>query len=460
MNAKSWSKRGIFVCSSAALLALSACSSGGGANGGNTAANIEQKNMSGSGSGGKQAITMSVVSTNRFLQQAEEKFEAANPDIDIQIKESHTVPQDGTGRSSIRGGYDPATIEKHVTTVNAELMNGNASDIIAVDTLAYSKYADKGLLTDLTQYMSKLNAEDYYMNVFDSLKYKDKLYTITPAVSTGLWFGNKERIEGMNLDPKAWTWEQFAEKMGELAKAGGDPAVQWMPTDMLLIDRVSAEAEKFINLSDKKASFDDKTFIDLLNQIKSFYDQKIFQEPQMTGGVSKAVKIGEKLSRKEAFLPSVFMNISSVTFGQMVFDQPQIFSPPKSGSAEGNSFKSTILLSINNKSEKKEAAWKFLQFLLSEEMQSSRELGGLPVNKKAIDGQVKEMEQMEGAPKPTPEDVEMTKGLLADLKRSGTIDPKIETIIKDETAPFFEGQKSAEDAAKSIQNKVALYLEE
>ncbi|OXM16961.1 extracellular solute-binding protein [Paenibacillus herberti] len=459
MNVKTWSKRGIFVGSSAALLALSACSSSVGSTGGNTAAN-EQKNTSDPGSGGKQAITMSVVSTNRFLQQAEEKFEAANLDIDIQIKESHIVPQDGTGRMSIRGGYDPAAIEKHVTTVNAELMNGNASDIIAVDTLAYSKYADKGLLADLTDYMRKLNAEDYYINVFDSLKYKDKLYTITPGVSTGLWFGNKERIEGMNLDPKAWTWDQFGEKMGELAKAGGDPVVQWMPVDMLLLDRVSAEAEKFINLSDKKASFEDKAFIDLLNQIKSFYDQKIFQEPEMTGGVSKAVKIGEKLSRKEAFISSAFMDISSVSLGQMMFDQSQIFSPPKSGSAEGNSFKPTILLSINNKSEKKEAAWKFLQFLLSEEMQSSRELGGLPINKKAVDGQVKALEQTEGAFKPTAEDVEMTKGLLADLKRSGTIDPKIETIIKEETAPFFEGQKSAEDAAKSIQNKVTLYLEE
>lgn len=460
MNVKSWSRRGILAGSSAILLALSACGASAEPPAGNKNNSVNEQQTE-PGSGGKQVITMSVVTSTRFLQQAEEKFEAANPDIDLQIKESHTVPQDGTMKMAIGGGYDPVAVEKHVTTVNAELMNGNASDIIAVDTLAYNKYADKGLLADLSELMSELKAEDYYINLFDGLKYKDKSYMIAPAVMTNIWFGNKERIDGMNLDPNSWTWEQFAEKMGELAKAGGDPAVEWIPADMLLLDRISAEAGKFINLNEKKASFDDKEFIDLLKQIKSFYDQKIFQEPEMSGGTSRAVKIGEKLSRKEAFISTSFMNISSITFGQMLFDQPQIFSPPKSGSAEeGSSFKPNMLLSINNKSEKKEAAWKFLKFLLSEEMQSSPELGGLPVNKKAIDGQVEAMSQIEGAPKPTAEEVEMTRELLANLKRSGSIDPKIEAIVKEETKPFFEGGISAEDAAKSVQNKVSLYLEE
>ncbi|MNW18556.1 hypothetical protein D3C71_2181650 [compost metagenome] len=39
-------------------------------------------------------------------------------------------------------------------------------------------------------------------------------------------------------------------------------------------------------------------------------------------------------------------------------------------------------------------------------------------------------------------------------------DLKITNIVAEETAPFFQGQKTAEEVAKVIQNKVNTYLQE
>lgn len=45
-------------------------------------------------------------------------------------------------------------------------------------------------------------------------------------------------------------------------------------------------------------------------------------------------------------------------------------------------------------------------------------------------------------------------------KRYGGMEPKIGDIVMEETGLFFKGEKSAEDVAKTLQNKVTLYLEE
>jgi multiple sugar transport system substrate-binding protein len=145
----------------------------------------------------------------------------------------------------------------------------------------------------------------------------------------------------------------------------------------------------------------------------------------------------------------------------------------------GTSFNSELPLAINNKSPNKLEAWEFVKFLLSPEMQSAVELGGIAVNKQGAQAQLDELRkigQSQGglkrqvrlmvdgkpfSPKPATEaEIARIEKAIADIRGYSENDPKITAIVAAETAPFFQGSKSAEDVAKIIQNKVSTYLQE
>ncbi|MCM3747039.1 ABC transporter substrate-binding protein [Paenibacillus pasadenensis] len=441
------------------LLVLSACSSAG-----NSTANqnppsnplsqsgLQDKEQTNDGNAKLEGVvTISVVTTNYFLNEAKKKFEAENPGIRIEIKEAQSLEMEGGGRVSMEG-YSPIAVEKYTTQVNAELMNGNASDLIAVDILAYNKYADKKLLVDFNEYMNEANGfkpENYYMNIFDAMKHNGGLYALPLSVTTDLWFADKARIKDANLNPDSWTWEQF-DQIVEEGESGGGPVIAVERPDLFFLDRVKGELDRYLNAGERKAAFDSPEFIQLLEQIKAY------PKGQYSSG-----KI------KETFYPYLKLTVPQmITFGHVILDHPQIMAPPAPDAGDGRAFKSDLLLALNNKSKVKKEAWAFLQFLLSEKIQGLQGpdgLSGLSVNKQVMEARLAELQEGKketGYKKPTAEEAQLLSDLMPQLKRFGGMDSKIEAILTDEANSFFKGEQSAEDAAKAIQNKITLYLEE
>ena len=60
----------------------------------------------------------------------------------------------------------------------------------------------------------------------------------------------------------------------------------------------------------------------------------------------------------------------------------------------------------------------------------------------------------------TDEDIAFIKSYLESVTTSIQYDAKIVSIIEEESAPYFAGQKSAADAAKIIQSRVSIYISE
>jgi multiple sugar transport system substrate-binding protein len=106
------------------------------------------------------------------------------------------------------------------------------------------------------------------------------------------------------------------------------------------------------------------------------------------------------------------------------------------------------------------------------------ELSGFAVNKKAgaaNENALKQVGQPNGSgpkqkimmngkeltPKPAEQqDIDRIEKALNGIRAYAESDPKITAIVAEESAPFFQGQKSAEETAKVIQNKVSTYLRE
>jgi multiple sugar transport system substrate-binding protein len=458
------------------MTTLAACGGKGSTTTGSTDAGASTDNAKQSEASGPVTVTLSVKSSNRFLDLAKQKFEESHPGIKIEIKETIAAPK-SDGKMVLRNGEkpDPKDTEKFVTTVNTELMSGKASDIIVTDgSFPYKKYADKKLLENIGDLMkndSSFKRDDYYTNVFDAMVYKNAIYALPAKLSINWLIGDQAALGGAKIADSKWTWKDFKEVVEPFAQDANKDGVQdgfaLINTDAAALFSLMVDSSygKLVDWSAKK--FDSQSFTDMLKLSKAMSDAKL---------VTK-----ERLDRAnvlfQTFTPMQYEDMIMIL--QMQFaGNGALYNVPSYNDAKGLSFTSDTLLSINAKSKQKKEAWEFVKFMLSEEMQTTRDLMGFAVHKKASQArqeQLKEIGASNGkmqlrmmgpdgkqfSPKPAEQkDIDRIEQALASVRSYAETDPTVMAIIEQEAAPFFSGQKSAEEVAKTVQNKVNTYLQE
>jgi len=120
-----------------------------------------------------------------------------------------------------------------------------------------------------------------------------------------------------------------------------------------------------------------------------------------------------------------------------------------------------FLPAINANSGNKDLALDFLSFLISEEIQSSPELMFCPVNRKAVE---KITELSLGGFTPEGFDIEKNLASFSELASRVTVAERIDQFIHhfvlEEMQRYFEGEESAEQAARNLQARLNMYLKE
>jgi multiple sugar transport system substrate-binding protein len=372
-------------------------------------------------------------------------------------------------------------LTKFVDTISTELASGKGPDMLLTNYLPYKKYADKHLLANMDELMKNdpsFDRNNYYMNVFDTMKYKDGYYALPTSVQyTNVWIGNSVRLGNGRVDDSKWSWQDFVNQLTPLIPAGGT-ALSHVQINNLLEMMLNPGSGQFIDMANKKASFDSPEFINLLNLAKSMVDTKV---------VSTDVDEGLSL-----FMPQGFFRYvpDMITQPQMSFDgKGSLYKAPSVIPNQGYSFRSNFSLAINDKSKNKQEAWEFMKFVLSDEIQEDHAMRGMPVNKSAfhhIQDSMRDLktfgkdglsvaqtgDKKSGDKKgtvngkqitlkpPTKEEIDRLETFITGINSVQETDNKLYSFIFDELVPFFSGQKSAEDAAKAIQNKVNTYLNE
>jgi len=455
-------------------LALAACSSGG-----NVANDATAPEASASGQDGKQTVTVSVFTEDRFLEEAVAKFEQAHPDIDIVIQE--TVPTDTSGNQMkvMKGPGDdgPAQedIDKYVNAVGTALMSGNAADLISVNYLPVDRYLDKGMFADWSELAGKdagFRTADYYERVLKGMTDGASWYAIPVNYSIEALIGNKAAIEKAGgADDSTWTWEQFlalCEKIASETQADGSKLQALSGVEPTEVIGYVAQS-LYGNLVTKEGgsySFDEEAFRGYLEQVKRLYDS----------GAASTDSLGKM---NEAFSTTTFtapMDLAMLP-GRLANGQGEVLSPPGSGQDEGLPFTSDLAFALNDKSKAKGAAWEFVKFLLSEEIQSSPSMMAFPVHQTSVktrltqfaedlqSGRAKVMMKGPdgGAAQPvsiTDEQIESALALLPSVGKYNRKDDKVIGIIEEETSAYFSGSKTAEAVAKAVAGRAETYLNE
>jgi multiple sugar transport system substrate-binding protein len=145
-----------------------------------------------------------------LVNSAADKLRSNHPDLDINIKYIET----GTDNNNTR-----------YQMLNA-IANHTSLDIVTLDQIWLGEFAQKRLLTDLTNYTKKWGRQnDWYQVSWDGGVYNNTVYGIWAWTDVrGIWYW-KDLLDEANVDPNSLkTWDGYmesAKKLNSVLRAKG-----------------------------------------------------------------------------------------------------------------------------------------------------------------------------------------------------------------------------------------------
>ncbi|MCD8379235.1 MAG: extracellular solute-binding protein [Lachnospiraceae bacterium] len=426
----------------------------------------------------KTTLTLALFSSDSYTQEYVVAFNKANDQYRIEIKTylDYTLITDYNDYQTY---YDDA-----VTRMQNDLVSGDGADIImtgyGVNT---NTLISSGLLEDLVPYLDErgYTRDQFVTQVYDAYLRDGKLYELPSEFELQTVYALSELVG----DSSGWTLEEAAEVIANLPEG-----MEWFmgeTCDQMLNTLLTYGYTGFINEEDHTCSFDSEEFKALLELAAAFPE-----ESNETWEESEPTKIQNgTLAAEEVYI----YDLDELQLYRAHFEGKKYTAIGYPGvGGNGTIISGTgSTYAICSKSEYKDAAADFIVSTLTEDTT----WGGyaFSILQSELDAYFEEETTVEyeldengdpyldedGNPiviggssgigyqdgweywyEPcTEEDVEEFYELLngaVTVANSGN--SEILAIIEEEAGSFFSGQKSVDDVAEIIQNRVSLYLSE
>lgn len=348
--------------------------------------------------------------------------------------------------------------DNNLDRLHSDMAAGNGPDIIDMTySEYYESYVKNGYLEDLTPYLEQSQyKDDIIWNVLDAYRMDGGLYVFVPQFL----------LEGLLIHPEyesiveEWNMETFHELIEknqwekDMFDSTGSP-------ESLLRFLLYGRQEEFIDWERQRASFETEEFMDMLTLCREYSEADWSDAKEWT-----FEERGWNTLCKTAIYGGMFY---TYLFNVDIYgrEYPIYGYPTLSGQTYGVAACSDSC-AIYSGSKQKEGAWEFIESLLSESNQKYSGIAnpGFPVRKSVLEEMAAEAgsEQLRsGRELLTITESEIL--ILEDIIYNGnlsrvSIDRDIWSVIYEETAPYFAGDKSAEDVAHIIQSRVQIILQE
>lgn len=410
----------------------------------------------------KKVLTIAGISADQNLNAAIDAFQKAHPDYRVELK---TYNNEIAG---MRQSGEPADLTSLIQQFNTDVIAGNSADIYILDNLPYYKYIDKGILEDLGPMLeaSGLDMSRYYGNIIDACRVDGALYTLPTAFSFDMLIGKEGNLP-VGDTPSTDDFFSAANSLpeGTAALAKGDAAQAFSE---LMKDNYTY----FVDQAAKTARFGSPEFISLLNQFKALVDTKMSGKDSEDGMPLEQVGDGSL-----GFTPVSFDELNELAMIKALAGEDAKLKTMPAMEQGAYNFTPKGLYGVNASSKNKEIAWEFIKSLLSADMQSSSmQTDGISINRAANQSMIDQLVSTDGEQsirmtiatptkqievKPlTREEYDAFTANFDKLNRVSAPDQNIVNILNEELPSFFSGQKSAEDVAALIQNRVETILNE
>ncbi len=360
--------------------------------------------------------------------------------------------------------------------LNTEILSGQVPDIILVDTsLPIKQYVAKGLIEDLYPYIeadTELGGREALMQqFFDAIAVGDTLPYISSAFSINTTMG-ATRVVGEEL---GWTIDEMNAVLAQMPE--GCRLFSYATQADMLSYIMSVNIDNYVDWSTGECNFDNEGFVKLLELCKTFPATIDYDNWETMPSEDELIKNGMVLLSQIAL-----SDFESLGWTKSYFGEDYTFKGYPSESGIGSAFIANNGLAMSSKCAHKDVAWSFIRYLITEDYQEENSWYGFPTNKAIFDQKVNNVLNPENSDasggvvmyssgsdiidtsadqfRVTQDDVDKVLELIDNIDITMSYDTSIMNIITEESSTFFAGQKSAEDTARIIQDRVRTYVSE
>lgn len=403
-----------------------------------------------------QSLSIFTLQDSDTLRQAISSYQVKNPEqrIELQIGLSETLA---------------ATKDDVVRALNTELLAGKGPDVLILDGLPIETYIEKGVLKDIADL---INSDGFFTNITNAYSDGEKLYAIPARYYIPVLAGEKgllDSLKGLSQVAEKAQLKQgnhglpnardnaLPEEERPLAYVNlmWDPVKLFFPSNQNTLlennSTVNRQAlSQFLDETKKlyqKCGTEDLAFLEegdpLEEGIASFAPRDVYGQRTLLG-----------IANARGFMDCFRWAWSAPTANGEKFVSPELYMVPLCG-PDDHTFIPSIVVAVNGSSEQPDNAKKFIEILLSEDVQRPEYSEGFPVNKTAFQAAWNNSKDEFAVRYET--DMEQ---LAASLTTPVTIDETILEAVLDEVKPYYKDEETLEEAVDNISAKLRTYLAE
>ncbi len=431
----------------------------------------------------KTTITLAAFYANSSdLQEEIVAFNKANDTYRIALK---TYLDMGNMTSADKGNYEQYYKDATTRMMN-DITGNNPPDIIFISdgSISMETLAGKGVLDELTPYLEKAgySEEDFAQGVVNSCKVEGKLYSLPASFSLSTQLADSAIV---GKEP-GWTLEEALEILQNLPE--GMAFQDYATRQGFVSQYLTYGYNNFVDDTNATCNFDSPEFKAILEMAKCF--PKEYQASDEWESEPALMSKGELLlanvniySLENIQEYMAYLGDKEVTFIGIpgVEGNGSLIAPYGS------------MFGICSKSDNKDAAAQFIINMLTEEYKENDYTWGLPTYMPAFEAYVADQIDIEyvkdengdlildeeGKPIShevghsvnygdweytyracTQEDADILLELVNGACTTYNYNTDIFSIILEDLEPFFNDQKSVDEVAGIIQNRISLYLTE
>lgn len=389
----------------------------------------------------KKTIVLGGICVDQGIVEQVYAFNNSNDEYVIQVKDY----AENQGDLSVTDLID---------RVNAEIVSGAGTDIICLDALPITDYVKKGMLVNLKDYMDAdpdTSMDDFIPSVKNAMLIDGGLYYVSPSFSPYVIVSKKKMIgSGENLSMK---------KLYEIWKNHQKPSIFAAPPYISLYYLLTHLVDEN-EISKEDVAMALEMCMDSKNLMSTLADS-LEEDKVLLYPIANVTPLG--------------LEVIHAVFGEDITISGY---PGNDGAVSYATF--SDMLAISSKSEYKDVAWQFLRSVISEENQEEgRLVSHYPIRQDAFDSMLTGLANGDSSKgdeaigntwerfgvtgkyeKLSKDDVEMIRGMVASISNVYYDDLTLFSLIKEEAGPYFNHEKSLEDAMDSMQKRLTLYFKE
>ncbi len=359
-----------------------------------------------------------------------------------------------------------------------DLVRGHGCDLLVMDSLYLTILSDKGGLEDLSPYLDKsekVNRENLFDAVLETGTAGGRLVGLMPGFTVRAILVEK----GYTKDG-GWTIEEYLALMDKNPDVPLFRCSDPQKTVGELLGTLFELTESFVDWDERSCRFDSGDFVRALELTKGYSERFRKTDFGLTPDIYEILHGGqvqtETVEIRLSNGVSDYLDLRDAFLG--VYDLAGYPNPEGEASYPLNGL-AKALYAMNASSAKKEAAWAFLEFMLSDYQMSLADKGSdFPVRRDILEGMLQEEAEAELTEKylvvnQYSKEMRPKKGTFTEEDKERLLyildhasPPTVlmyggfRAILDEELGAFFAGDKTAEETARIIQNRVTTYLTE